>query len=166
MKKLNVLVMGLGLGLLLASCGTRGGGQLDNLKDPKSGVKVVLKIFAGYSCSSCNEELPVLNSRISNELGAQAALLDARVYVVAGPNWTKATPEIAERYGQELGLTQFKMIADNRCQTEYRKYYPGTSCLVPATALTSPTEEVIEIYEPGLLNMDEFMARVKELLNA
>jgi len=152
---------------ILGSCGSKTSSDLDNLKNPTGmDAKVVLKIFAGYSCSSCNEELPLLNSRIVNELGSQAALLDARVYVVAGPNWTKATQEVADRYGRELGLTQFKMLTDNRCQSEYRKYYEGSSCLVPATVLTNPNEEVIEIYDPGLLNMDEFMSRVKELINA
>ncbi|NDG26325.1 MAG: hypothetical protein EB120_04010, partial [Proteobacteria bacterium] len=115
------------LSSLLVSCGATPGSTSYLGKKPLAGnAKVVLQIFAGYSCSSCNEELPEVNSRIANELNEKAALVDARVYVVAGPNWSKATQEVADRYGQELGLDQFQMMVDNRCQTEYRKYYPGT----------------------------------------
>jgi hypothetical protein len=57
------------------------------------------------------------------------------------------------------------MMVDNRCQTEYRKYYPGSSCLVPATVLLQPNGEVIQIYEPGKIDLNDFMARLKELVN-
>jgi len=165
MNKNLTLVIGVIASIFLFSCGSQ---MSDGLSTKKSGLaepKIILKVFAGYSCSSCNEELPVLNQRISSELGEQASLVDARVYVVAGPNWSKADQQVADRYGRELGLNQFQMLADNRCQTEYRKYYPGSSCLVPATVITAPDGEVLEVYDPGILDMDEFMERLKELIN-
>ncbi|MFM8268694.1 MAG: hypothetical protein ACKN9V_00780 [Pseudomonadota bacterium] len=165
MKKPLTLLIGLVASFVILSCGTQGPGDSSSKKSQIGQAKIILKVFAGYSCASCNEELPKLNQRISNELGSQAALIDSRVYVVAGPNWSKADQQTADRYGRELGLDQFQMMVDNRCQTEYRKYYPGSSCLVPATVITRPNGEVLEVYDPGVLDMDEFMARLKELLN-
>jgi peroxiredoxin len=152
--------------LVILSCGTQNQPTETEISKPQiSEVKLVLKVFAGYPCPACNEELPLFNSRLANELGNKSGRLDARVYVVGGPNWSKATQEVADRYGQELGLTQFQMYPDNRCQTEYVKYYPGSKCLVPATVLLRPTGEVVEVYEPGAANLDEFMSRIKELIN-
>lgn len=165
MKKPLTLLVGLVASFALFSCGIKGPGESGSKKSQIGQAKIILKVFAGYSCASCNEELPVLNQRISSELGAQAALVDSRVYVVAGPNWSKADQQVADRYGRELGLDQFQMLVDNRCQTEYRKYYPGSSCLVPATVITRPNGEVVEVYDPGILDMDDFMARLKELIN-
>jgi len=161
---LNFFV-GLVASLALFSCSNQGPSESGTKKSQLGQAKIILKVFAGYSCSTCNEELPILNRRIASDLGSKAALVDSRVYVVAGPNWSKADQQVADRYGKELGLNQFQMLADNRCQTEYRKYYPGSSCLVPATVITRPDGEVLEVYDPGLLDMDEFMARVQELIN-
>jgi hypothetical protein len=161
---LNLMVV-LVASFFLFSCGNQSPSESGSKKSQLGQAKIILKVFAGYSCASCNEELPVLNRRISSELGSKSALVDSRVYVVAGPNWSKADQQVADRYGRELGLTQFQMMVDNRCQTEYRKYYPGTSCLVPATVITRPDGEVLEVYDPGVLDMDEFMARVQELIN-
>lgn len=159
-------ILAIGLSFLVSSCGAKVSALLENSKNPKAdNAKLVLKMFAGYSCSSCNEELPALNARITNELGKQAEFLDARVYVVAGPNWTKADQTVADRYGSELGLTQFAMYPDNKCQNEYKNYYTNSSCLVPATVLLRPSGEVIQVYDPGIINLDEFMVRIKELLN-
>lgn len=165
MNRFIVLSVSLVASFILFSCGSQGPEEFIQKKADLAQPKIILKVFAGYSCSSCNQELPVLNQRISSDLGAQASLVDARVYVVAGPNWSKADQQVADRYGQELGLNHFQMLPDNRCQNEYRKYYPGSSCLVPATVITAPDGEVLEVYDPGLLDMDEFMARVKELIN-
>lgn len=153
------------LSVIHISCGTKGSPSASGSGTQSGDAKLVLQVFAGYSCASCNEELPLLNQKLSQQLKGKSNLLDSRVYVVAGPNWSKATQEVAERYGRELGLTEFSMYTDNRCQGEYRKYYPGSSCLVPATVLLRPNGEVVDIYEPGVLNMDEFLARIQELIN-
>ena len=166
MKNFASTLIVLGASVFLFSCGSGDSSGTDGNKSYQKGpVKLILEVFAGYSCSSCNEELPVLNQKLIEELGPEGAGLDARVYVVAGPNWTKATQDVANRYGQELGLTRFTMHVDNRCQTEYRKFYPGTSCLVPAAVLLSPSGEAIDVYDPGILDLDQFVARVRELLN-
>ncbi|NBX82299.1 hypothetical protein EBQ90_04320 [bacterium] len=164
MRTLSLLFF-LGLSFLVNSCGNKGSTSNSTKEFQSGSPKLILEVFAGYSCSSCNEELPELNRRIAAELKDQAGALDARVYVVAGPNWSKATQETADRYGRELGLTQFSMYVDNQCKGEYRKFYSGSSCLVPATVLLRPNGEVVEIYDPGIVDMDEFMARLKELLN-
>lgn len=147
------------------SCGTKMSSSAGGTSTQSGDTKLILEVFAGYSCASCNEELPLLNQKLTQQLKGKSKLLDSRVYVVAGPNWSKATQEVADRYGRELGLTEFSMYTDNRCQGEYRKYYPGSSCLVPATVLLRPNGEVVDIYEPGVLNMDEFLARIQELLH-
>jgi len=153
------------LSLVHTSCGTKASSSLGGTGTQSGDAKLILEVFAGYSCASCNEELPLLNQKLSQQLKGKSNLLDSRVYVVAGPNWSKATQEVADRYGRELGLTEFSMYTDNRCQGEYRKYYPGSGCLVPATVLLRPNGEVVDIYEPGVLNMDEFLARIQELIN-
>jgi peroxiredoxin len=166
MRSASNLFVAFCVSFFLLSCGAKNSPEFENSKNPKlENAKLVLKMFAGYSCASCNEELPVMNSRLARELGKQIEFLDARVYVVAGPNWSKADQAVADRYGKELGLNQFDMYPDNKCKTEYVKYYAGTSCLVPATVLLRPNGQVIQVYEQGIINLDEFMSRVKELLN-
>lgn len=166
MRNHLIVFLSVVVSLVITSCGTQTQSSEKGISKPqKAEVKLILKVFAGYPCPACNEELPPFNARLANELGNKSSALDARVYVVGGPNWSKATQEVADRYGQELGLTQFQMYVDNKCQTEYVKYYPGSKCLVPATVLMRPTGEVVEVYEQGVANLDLFMARIKELIN-
>lgn len=166
MRNTFSLVLALGLSFLFLSCGSHVTNPLQNSNNSKfENAKIILKMFAGYSCASCNEELPIVNSRIANELGKDAQFLDARVYVVAGPNWTKADQAVADRYGRELGLNQFAMYPDNKCKVEYAKYYGASGCLVPGTVIERPSGEIIQVYDPGIINLDEFISRLKELLN-
>lgn len=165
MKKVFFFTAALILSVVQMSCGTKQAAPSGGTGTQSGDAKLILQVFAGYSCASCNEELPLLNQKLTQQLKGKSNLLDSRVYVVAGPNWSKATQEVADRYGRELGLTEFSMYTDNRCQGEYRKYYPGSSCLVPATVLLRPNGEVVDIYEPGVLNMDEFLARIQELIS-
>lgn len=59
MNKVTLTVSALFLSAFLVSCGAISGSNGSNSKKPLAGdAKVILEIFAGYSCSSCNEELP------------------------------------------------------------------------------------------------------------
>lgn len=119
-------------------------------------VGVTLLLFAGGNCHPCKKEIPEIKKRYL-ELKKTSEVI---IYLVTNKEGSgSVSQKDADEFQKEMSVV-WQVVPDGWGMTYYEKYYQD-SLAVPATVVLNDKGCAVKIYRPGLVDVDELMARIK-----
>lgn len=122
-------------------------------------TKTSLLVFSAPWCRACKKGLPELRGQLAKDVG-NAADLHTRYYVETGATpYDKPTVKSARDYGDKLGMSGQKFVADAWQWSRYVEYF-GKAYALPAAVIISPAGKVTHKFEADSFDVQKISAAV------